>query len=123
MSNELKDAHSKSGEEAKKMGSYISVAPADVMAKIASLPASDTKVLFFHASWCATCAATDKSFTEKGIQRAGVDVLKVDYDTSTDLKKKYGVTTQHTFVQVNSKGEMITKWLAGSVVELYKNIK
>jgi len=32
-----------------------------------------------------------------------VNLLKVDYDNSTDLKEKYGVTMQHTFVLVDNK--------------------
>jgi thioredoxin-related protein len=39
-----------------------------------------------------------------------VNLLKVDYDNSSELKLKYGVTMQHTFVLVDAKGEMIKKW-------------
>ena len=37
-------------------------------------------------------------------------ILLVDFDTATDLKQKYGVTLQHTLVQVDSSGEAIEQW-------------
>jgi hypothetical protein len=50
-------------------------------------------------------------------------VFKTDYDTSNDLKTKYGVTYQHTFVQIDSSGNAITKWVGGDTAALIKNIK
>jgi thiol-disulfide isomerase/thioredoxin len=68
-------------------------------------------VLFFKASWCPTCRAVDKDIMANlGKIPGDVSVLKVDYDNSTELKKKYGVTYQHTFVQVDKDGNMIKKW-------------
>jgi thioredoxin 1 len=68
-------------------------------------------VLFFRASWCPTCRATDADI------RAHLDaipadllILDVDYDNSASLKQKYGVTYQHTFVQVDAEGNQIAKW-------------
>ncbi len=70
----------------------------------------DTKVvLFFHATWCPDCKATDTSLTTDGVP-AGLTVVKVDYDTMTDLKKKYGITQQHTFVQIDGAGMELAKW-------------
>ena len=68
-------------------------------------------VLFFHAPWCPYCRATDSNLT-KDISTipASVLILKTDYDTSTALKQKYGVTYQHTFVQVDAHGNQIAKW-------------
>ncbi len=114
-----KGAMMKDGEMMKKMGSYMTVAPTDVMTKLSM---TDKNILFFHAPWCPTCASADKSLTAQSI-KMGYTIFKVDYDSSTDLKKKYGVTTQHTFVQVDAKGEMITSWRGGSTEEIYKNVK
>jgi thioredoxin 1 len=73
-----------------------------------------TKVVyFFHASWCPTCRATEKAIDEDGIP-AGLTVVKVDFDSETDLRKTYGITQQHTFVQVDSDGEELAKW-TGSI--------
>lgn len=50
-------------------------------------------------------------------------LMKTDYDTYTELKKKYGVTYQHTFVQVDENGNELTKWNGGGVNELEANLK
>lgn len=68
-------------------------------------------VLFFRASWCPFCKATDADIkANRDSISDGLTILEVDYDNSTDLKQKYGLTYQHTFVQVDSKGGLITKW-------------
>lgn len=73
-----------------------------------------TKVVyFFHASWCPTCRATEKAIDEDGIP-AGLTVVKVDFDSETDLRKTYGITQQHTFVQVDEDGDELAKW-TGSI--------
>lgn len=72
--------------------------------------ASDTTVLFFHASWCPSCKAADTSLSGADVVSSGITLLKTDYDTETELRKKYGVTTQHTFVQIDANGDLITKW-------------
>jgi len=68
-------------------------------------------VLFFHASWCPSCRGlnADIEANLSSIPK-GVTILKVDYDKETELKKKYGVTYQHTLVQVDASGNMIQKW-------------
>jgi thioredoxin 1 len=75
-------------------------------------------VIFFHASWCPSCRvlATD---IEKNVSSIPTDltILKADYDKETELKKKYGVTSQHTFVQIDKNGNMIKKWSGGSKLE------
>jgi thiol-disulfide isomerase/thioredoxin len=81
-------------------------------------------VLFFHASWCPNCKQADAEFkTNISKIPEGIVVLKTDYDTYKDLKKKYGVTYQHTFVQIDKNGEMVTKWIGGGTEELVKNTK
>lgn len=73
------------------------------------LSATQKNILFFHASWCPSCRWADSNFTSSQIPET-INLLKVDYDNSSDLKKKYGVTMQHTFVLVDANGEMIKKW-------------
>ncbi|MGB7817400.1 MAG: thioredoxin family protein [Ornithinibacter sp.] len=70
-------------------------------------------VYFFHADWCPSCRATDAAVAADGVPD-GLTVVKVDYDTETDLRKEYGVTQQHTFVQVDPDGGELAKW-TGSV--------
>lgn len=69
---------------------------------------SSERVLFFHAPWCPSCKATEESLSMTA--PSGFTVVKVDYDTQTDLKKKYGITQQHTFVSVNGAGEKQKVW-------------
>jgi len=72
---------------------------------------SGNVVLFFRATWCPTCKALDANIRANASSiPAGLSILDVDYDNSEALKKKYGVTYQHTMVQVNSDGSMIKKW-------------
>lgn len=68
-------------------------------------------VLFFHASWCPSCRQVDADIKAnlKDIP-SGLTILDVDYDTSSALKQKYGVTYQHTFVQVDAQGNQLKKW-------------
>lgn len=72
-------------------------------------------VLFFHANWCPTCRGLDKALNEElGDIPESLTILKTDYDNETLLKQKYGINIQHTLVQVDNDGEMITKWTGGS---------
>jgi thioredoxin 1 len=62
-------------------------------------------VLFFHATWCPSCRALEKDIlANKGAIPAGVEIYKVDYDTAIALKKQYGVTTQHSLIEIASDG-------------------
>ncbi len=68
-------------------------------------------LLFFHASWCPICRGLDaEAAANANIVPDGVTILKVDYDTATALKQKYGVTVQHTFVQVDASGALLKKF-------------
>lgn len=91
-------------------GSYEAYAPE----KLVRAETGDV-VLFFHASWCPSCRGlnTDIEANVSSIP-AGVSILKVDYDKETELKKKYGVTYQHTLVQVDTDGTLIKKWSGSS---------
>ncbi len=87
-------------------GSYLSLA--DYQSTMAQH--SGTKVVyFFHAQWCPDCRATEKALLSSGVPH-GLTVVKVDFDTETALRQKYGVTQQHTFVQVGTDGAALGKW-------------
>jgi len=78
--------------------------------------AADNKkaVIFFHAGWCPTCLAAAKDFQENISQvPADVTILKANYDTETELKKKYSVVMQDTFVQVDAEGNQVAMWNSG----------
>lgn len=92
--------------------------------------AGTRRVLFFYASWCPTCIPADESFS-KNVSQLPEDVtlIRVNYnDPDTDqeekdLAKAYGVTYQHTFVQIDGSGKEVAKWNGGKIDELLTNIK
>lgn len=77
---------------------------------------SDSKiVLFFNAVWCSTCQqARENIEASLGEIPEDLVIVVVDFDSSLDLRKKYGVTVQHTFIEIDSAGEPLGKW-SGSV--------
>lgn len=69
-------------------------------------------MLFFKANWCSTCIALDRNILDQHDNiPQDLTILEVNYDDAVELKKKYNVTVQHTLVQVDAEGVMITKWL------------
>jgi thiol-disulfide isomerase/thioredoxin len=88
------------------VGTYVAYS-AD-LAKSAAV--DGTSVIFFHAPWCPTCKAAESDINAN-ISKLDpkLTILKTDYDTSTELKKQYGVTTQSTFVKVDKDGKLIKK--------------
>lgn len=102
-------------------GSYVSLA--DYNANPAKYN-DFKKVYFFHAGWCPICQAIDKEInSDISKLPAGVVFVKTDFDSSTDLRKKYGVTTQYTFVQVDGSGNETAQWSATSLSDAVAGIK
>ncbi|MFZ1249719.1 MAG: thioredoxin family protein [Candidatus Saccharimonadales bacterium] len=93
-------------------GSYVTLAD---YTKNTQMYAESKKVYFFHATWCSVCQAIDTEI-KAGITKipAAVTIIKTDFDSSTDLRKKYGVTNQYTFVQVDNDGNETAQWSATS---------
>jgi len=60
----------------------------------------DRILLHFHADWCPTCRAQKKTLTklERKGELKGIDLITVDYDNETQLKKDMKVTAQATFI-------------------------
>lgn len=82
------------------------------------------QVLFFAASWCPDCKAIDKALmADASSIPDGVSVVKVDYDKATDLRKQYGVTMQHTFVQVDDMGKEVAQWSATKPADVLKGLQ
>lgn len=68
-------------------------------------------VLFFYAPWCAQCRSIEKGIVEQGVP-SGYDIFKVDYDSNQELREKYEIAIQSTFVRINESGEEIDKYVA-----------
>jgi thiol-disulfide isomerase/thioredoxin len=79
----------------------------------AELANSGKVVLFFHAAWCPSCRALENDINSSlNDIPSDVAILKVNFDSATALRQLYGVTTQHTLVQIGPEGNSINK-LAG----------
>jgi len=101
---------------ASRIVTFTSLAAAQLLA------AQGPTVLFFSASWCPTCRAAMREL-EAGVERlGGVVVVVVDYDRAGELKKRYGVTYQHTWVRIDSRGGKLAVWSGGGVEELLRRI-
>lgn len=82
------------------------------------------KILFFHASWCSVCQAIDKEINaEPSRIPSGTTFIKTDYDDNTDLRKKYGVTYQYTFVQIDNEGNQLKKWSATTLEKALNSVQ
>ena len=93
-------------------GSYITLADYDADK---GAYASTDVVLFFNAAWCSTCReARDNIEADLAGIPSDLTIVVVDFDTATDLRQKYGVTVQHTFVQIDAEGNELATW-SGSV--------
>ena len=106
------DAMMEAGDAMMSKGSYEVYEPSKL-----AMAETGKVVLFFKASWCPSCRALDADIkANMGAIPGGVTILEVDYDKSADLKQKYGVTMQHTLVQVDAQGNLITKWSGGATL-------
>ncbi|MBI4065218.1 hypothetical protein HY409_02525 [Candidatus Gottesmanbacteria bacterium] len=86
--------------------------------------ADKRRVLYFHAPWCPTCRPLDKALSDNPNQiPEGVVILKTDYDSETALKTRYGVTYQHTFVEVDKVGNALQTWNGGDVNDIINRLK
>lgn len=95
-------------------GAYID--QAEYQSKKATYDAAGDVVIFFHASWCPTCKRADGNLRDQPLP-AGLTVVKTDYDSNDELKARYGVTVQHTFVQVDPSGEALAKFTGSDTAE------
>ena len=77
----------------------LTVTPYSPSALAAAQKSGEPLVLHFHASWCPTCRAQDKSFeTLKADPSLKVTLMEVDYDQEKALEKQMHVTAQSTLV-------------------------
>jgi thioredoxin 1 len=84
--------------------------------------AAGPTVLFFHASWCPTCKSAMRRIDARLSDLGNITVVVVDYDSNARLKKQYGVTYQHTYVQIDGEGGKIALWNGGDVDGILKNV-
>src|SRR3989344_5201513 len=81
------------------------------------------KLLFFHANWCPICRATEEEILENILPLPkDLIIFKTDYDSEKELKQKYGITYQHTFVLIDNRGNELIKWNGGGVEEIVNQL-
>lgn len=89
------------------MAQAFEVKPYSAQALADAEKAGQPVALHFHADWCPTCRAQDKALesmkSEKGLD---LTILKVNYDTEKDLKKRFNVRTQSTMVVLKGTKEV-----------------
>jgi len=90
-----------------------------------ALAESGDVVLFFKADWCSSCRALDANIRRNLTSiPSDVTILRLNYDKELTLRRKYGVTTQHTLVQVDSAGTMLEKWVGSmTLAEVIKRVQ
>lgn len=95
-----------------------------------SSTATQRRVLFFYANWCPTCKeANDEFVGDLSELPSNVALIRVNYNDSDtdqaekDLAKKYAVTYQHTFVQIDADGNEVAKWNGGELDELLSRLQ
>lgn len=87
--------------------------------QVLALAANGPTLIYFHADWCPTCRATMVTFQARWPEvRPGLTLVIADYDSETDLKARFGVTYQNTFVQVAADGARLQSWNGGGIEAL-----
>lgn len=88
------------------------------------------RVLYFYATWCPSCKLANEDFLANPNNiPADLVIFRVNYNdpdtdkAEKDLASKYGITYQHTFVQVDKEDKEIVKWNGGDTDEINTNIK
>ena len=98
-----KDAMTKTAAVASPSGKYSQYSVTNLAQN-----ASGTNIIFFHAPWCPACRAIESEINANlNKLPEGFQILKADFDTSTALKQKYGITQQSTFVKVDKDGNKL----------------
>ena len=100
---------------------YISYSQEKIQAE---LDKGQRVLLFFHATWCPTCQSAEEDILSR-IDEVPDDltVIKIDYDSNKELRKKYNVSYQHTFVQLDQNSEVVTQWSGGELDLILQIIK
>jgi thiol-disulfide isomerase/thioredoxin len=88
------------------MAHALEIKPYTSDALAAAEKAGQPVALHFHADWCPTCRAQDKALqslkAEKGLD---ITVLTVNYDTEKDMKRRFKVNAQSTFIVLKGQKE------------------
>lgn len=93
------------------------------LADAKALAAKGPTLLFFAADWCPSCQADLRDINANGKRLSGATVVVVDYDKAADLKARYAVTVQDTFVLIDKTGAKLSAWNGGGVDGILDHLK
>ena len=96
------------------MGTSHEVAYTD-LAAARRLAEKGPTVLLFAADWDAGSRTDLADISANGARLADVTVVVADYDKAADLKARYGIAHQDTYVQIDSSGKPLAAWSGGGV--------
>jgi len=100
-------------------GQFVDYSPE----KVAEL-GDNRGLLFFNASWCPSCRKAIADI-EKNLENIPEDlvIMKIDFDEYGDWgRKNYQVRGQHTYVQIDNEGKLITSWVGGKFKDIINKI-
>lgn len=81
---------------------------------LAQAQAKGRTFLLFWVPWCSSCSALDVELERRSAELPpDVTVLKINMDHDKSLLSKYGVTIQHTLVEIDAQGNEVQKWVGG----------
>ncbi len=72
--------------------------------------------------WCPTCRAAMNELDGEAARLGNITVVVVNYDRASELKRKYGISYQHTYVQIDAEGNKIALWRGGGIDGVLKNV-
>lgn len=79
--------------------------------------------LFFHAPWCHVCRGMEENITkELSSFPKNTIIMKADYDSETELKQKYGITSQSVMIFINKEGEVVNTLVGPNNEQIIKAI-
>lgn len=84
--------------------------------QLRTLAAQGPTIVWFHADWCPVCHATMVSLRARWPEiPPELNLVIADYDQEAELKARYGITYQNTYVQVGRDAEQLQVWNGGGV--------
>jgi thiol:disulfide interchange protein len=99
---------------------YYTYSPAGVEKALAE---GQRVVLYFWAPWCSSCSSVDLDLLARKAQvPLGVKMFRVSYDKEHELRQKYAITVQHSFVQIDQNYHSLQHWVGGEMDEVAERV-
>lgn len=82
------------------------------------------RIYFFRTNWCFACKIiAAEARANPTLIPENIAVIEVDFDTQAELRSKYDVTSQTTFVQVAADGTKLGQWHAQNFREAVAQVR